>query len=154
MKQISKILNKKLVRGMPNLKYKKTELYNACTLGKQVRSSFKSIHHVCIDCALQLLHMDLFGPTRTQSIGGKKYCLVIVDDFTRFTWVFFLAHKSETFSYFSKFAKRVQNEKGYTIFTLKLIMGENLKIKIFLIYVMKMVFNILFPHPILLNKME
>jgi len=59
--------------------------------------------------------MDLFEPTRTQSIGGKRYCLVIVDDYFRFTWVSFLASKSEIFFHFSKFAKIVPNEKGYVI---------------------------------------
>lgn len=111
MKQIAKISAKKLVRGLPNLSYQKSDLCTPCILGKQVRNSFKPINQVSTNHVLQLLHMDLFGPTRMQSIGGKKYCLVIVDDYSRFTWVYFLASKSETFSYFEKFAKNVQNEK-------------------------------------------
>jgi len=59
--------------------------------------------------------MYLFGSTRTQSLGEKKYYLVIVDDYSRFTWVFFLANNIETFAYFSNFAKKVQNDKGYAI---------------------------------------
>jgi len=55
--------------------------------------------------------VDLFGPTRTQSIGGKKYSLVIVDDYFRFIWIYFLESKSEAFSYFSKFVEKVHNEK-------------------------------------------
>jgi len=57
----------------------------------------------------------LFGPSRTLSLGGKKYGLVIIDDYTRLTWVYFLAHKDEPFENFKVFYKRVQNEKGFCI---------------------------------------
>ena len=53
--------------------------------------------------------MDLFGPSRTSSLGGKHYCLVIVDDYSRFTCVMFLAHKDEAFSSFTKLCRRIQN---------------------------------------------
>ena len=59
--------------------------------------------------------MDLFGPSRTPSLGGKSYAFVIVDDFSRYTWVLFLSQKNETFYEFSKFCNKVQNEKGFTI---------------------------------------
>src|SRR5688572_21166434 len=54
--------------------------------------------------------MDLFGPTTYASTGGNLYCLVIVDDFSRYTWVFFLHDKSKVASIFKKFAKKAQNE--------------------------------------------
>jgi hypothetical protein len=54
--------------------------------------------------------MDLFGPTTYTSIGGNKFGFVIVDDFIRYTWVFFLVDKSDVFDIFKKFIKRVQNE--------------------------------------------
>jgi len=60
---------------------------------------------------LKLLHLDLFGPTKTTSTSGKRYGIVIVEDYSRWTWVMFLAHKDEFFSVFFKFYKRVQNEK-------------------------------------------
>ena len=59
---------------------------------------------------LDLLHMDLFGPTTYKSLGGNLYCLMIVDDYSRYTWVFFLHDKSKVASCFKKFAKRAQNE--------------------------------------------
>ena len=59
---------------------------------------------------LELLHMDLFGPTTYKSLRGNLYCLVIVDDYSRYTWVFFLHDKTEVASCFKKFAKRAQNE--------------------------------------------
>ena len=58
----------------------------------------------------ELLHMDLFGPTQYTSIGGNKYGLVIVDDYTRYTWVFFLVDKSDVFATFKSFIKGIQNE--------------------------------------------
>jgi transposase InsO family protein len=59
---------------------------------------------------LEMLHMDLFGPIAYISIGGNKYGLVNVDDYSRFTWVFFLHDKSETLAVLKKFLKRAQNE--------------------------------------------
>ena len=59
--------------------------------------------------------MDLFGPSRTTSLGGKSYAFVIVDDFSRYTWVLFLAHKNGVFHEFSKLCRKIQNEKGFTI---------------------------------------
>ena len=59
---------------------------------------------------LELLHMDLFGQTTYKSLEGNLYCLVIVDDYSRYTWVFFLYDKTEVAACFKKFAKRAQNE--------------------------------------------
>jgi transposase InsO family protein len=59
---------------------------------------------------LKMLHMDLFGPAAYISIGGNKYGLVIVDDYSRFTWVLFLQDKSETQEVLKKFLRRAQNE--------------------------------------------
>ena len=56
--------------------------------------------------------MDLFGPFRTASLGGKLYGLVIVDDYSRFTWVSFLSHKNDTLSTFSKLYRQMSNEKN------------------------------------------
>jgi hypothetical protein len=59
----------------------------------------------------RLLHMDLFGPIAYISIGGSKYCLVIVDDYSRLTWVFFLQEKSHTQETLKGFLRRAQKEK-------------------------------------------
>jgi hypothetical protein len=67
-----------------------------CQAGKQVGSTHHSKNVMTTSRPLELLHMDLFGPVAYLSIGGSKYGLVIVDDFSRFTWVFFLQDKSET----------------------------------------------------------
>jgi hypothetical protein len=59
---------------------------------------------------LEILHIDLFGPITYISIGDNKYGLVIIDDYSRFTWVFFLQDKGETQEVVKKFLKRAQNE--------------------------------------------
>jgi len=58
----------------------------------------------------ELLHMDTVGQARVQSVGGKLYALVIVDDFSRYSWVFFLGGKEEAFSYAQNLILRLQNE--------------------------------------------
>ncbi|RDY14801.1 hypothetical protein CR513_00065, partial [Mucuna pruriens] len=96
---------------------------NLVMQGKQIIGSFRSKNIVSTSRPLELLHIDLFGPTITVSLGGKHYGLVVIDDYSRWTWVIFLAHKDESFKVFSIFYKRVQNDK--------VIMGENLKMKNF-----------------------
>ena len=65
--------------------------------------------------AFELLHIDLFGPITYTSIGGNKYGFMIVDDFTRYTWVVFLVDKSDAFATFKTFIKRIHNEFETTI---------------------------------------
>ena len=59
--------------------------------------------------------MDFFGPTRTLSLGRKQYALVIIDDYSRFIWTLFLAHKDDIFHTFVKICKKIQNEKDFRI---------------------------------------
>ena len=54
--------------------------------------------------------MDLFGPTRVASLGGMHYAYVLIDDYSRYTWVYFLAHKNDAFKAFENFIKRIQKE--------------------------------------------
>ena len=63
--------------------------------------------------------MDLFGPTRSMSLSGNKYDYVLIDDFSRYTWVFFLTHKHEAFSEFQVFYKKIEQEGKYKIFNLQ-----------------------------------
>nr|GEY24441.1 uncharacterized mitochondrial protein AtMg00810-like [Tanacetum cinerariifolium] len=84
-----------LVRGLPKLKFEKDHLCSACSLGKGKKQSFKQKSDDANQEKLYLLHMDLCGPMRVQSINRRKYILVIVDDYSRFTWVKFLSSKDE-----------------------------------------------------------
>ncbi|GJR66793.1 retrovirus-related pol polyprotein from transposon TNT 1-94 [Tanacetum coccineum] len=83
---INDLARKDLVRGLPRLKFEKDHLCSACQLGKSKKYSHKPKSENTNMEVLHTLHMDLCGPMRVQSINGKKYILVIVDDYSRFTW--------------------------------------------------------------------
>ena len=113
MDSLSKLTNKDLIKGLPKLE--KDQICDACQLRKQTKNSFKSKGMVSISRPLELLHIDLFGPIRITSLRGKKYGIVIVDDFLRFTWIIFLAQKDEAFKTFTKFYQKISNEKNTSI---------------------------------------
>ncbi|GJZ99702.1 retrovirus-related pol polyprotein from transposon TNT 1-94 [Tanacetum coccineum] len=85
-----------IVNGLPKLKFVKDHLCSSCELGKAKRKSFHTKTTPSSKRRLQLLHMDLCGPIRVESINGKKYVLVIIDDYSRYTWTHFLRSKDET----------------------------------------------------------
>ena len=99
-----------MVRGLKDVVFEKDKFCSACQAGKQVANTHPCKAYMSTSRVLELLHMDLFGSTTYASLGGNLYCLVIVDDYSRFTWVFFLHGKTEVAAYFKKFAKRAQNE--------------------------------------------
>ncbi len=110
MSTLKKVLKKDMVRGLKDVVFEKDKPCSACQAGKQVANTHPTKAFMSTSRPLELLHMDLFGPTNYVSAGGNLYCLVIVDDFSRYTWVFFLHDKSEVASIFKKFAKKAQNE--------------------------------------------
>nr|GEZ59664.1 retrovirus-related Pol polyprotein from transposon TNT 1-94 [Tanacetum cinerariifolium] len=93
---INLLSKKDIVIGLPKLKYIKDQLCSSYELSKAKRSSFKSKVVPGSKGMLNLLHMDLCGPMRVVSINGKKYIMVIVDDYSRYTWTLFLRSKDET----------------------------------------------------------
>nr|GFA17809.1 hypothetical protein [Tanacetum cinerariifolium] len=95
-KTINKLLKGNLVRGLPKNVFTNDNSCVACKRGKQHRASCKSKTISSVDQPLFRLYMDLFGPTFVKSLSKKSYCLVITDDYSRFSWVFFLAYKDET----------------------------------------------------------
>src|SRR3954465_14618795 len=119
IKTVSKLSKHELVRGIPKFTSKNIDLCEACQLGKQVKTSFKSLDMISTKRPLELLHMDLFGPSRIASINKNRYVFVIVDDYSRYTWVIFLKHKNEAYHEFTVFCKRVQNQKSTTIITIR-----------------------------------
>ena len=110
MKNLHKLLKGEHVIGLTNVHFEKDRPCAACQAGKQVGGAHHSKNVMTTSRPLELLHMDLFGPVAYLSIGGSKYGLVIVDDFSRFTWVFFLQDKSETQGTLKRFLRRAQNE--------------------------------------------
>nr|GEU76049.1 hypothetical protein [Tanacetum cinerariifolium] len=86
-------------------------LNNLYPMGKQHKAFYKAINALSsISKPLQLLHMDLFGPTSIRSIDHTYYCLMIIDDYSRFCWVFFLEHKDETYPILRDFIDLVENQ--------------------------------------------
>jgi transposase InsO family protein len=110
MKNLHKLLKGEHVLGLTDVCFEKDRPCAACQAGKQVGSTHQSKNVMTTSRPLELLHMDLFGPVAYLSIGGSKYGLVIVDDFFRFTWFFFLQDKSETQGTLKRFLRRAQNE--------------------------------------------
>nr|AGM34082.1 hypothetical protein [Lactuca sativa] len=106
MKDINKLLLGDHVRGLPVLKFDKEHQCATCEIGKQSRQSHPSVINTKVIEPLELLHIDLCGPFSIESIGGNKYILFIVDDFSHFTWVFFLKQKSEATPKLRLFIKR------------------------------------------------
>ena len=105
---LNKLIPKDLVVGLPSIKYNDDKVCDACAREKQVKNSFKLKNCVSTTRPLKLLHVDLCGTMRIRSRGGKKYVLVIVDDYSRFTWTLFLASKDETFEKFLTFIKKTK----------------------------------------------
>nr|GEW05517.1 retrovirus-related Pol polyprotein from transposon TNT 1-94 [Tanacetum cinerariifolium] len=105
---INLLLKKDIVTGLPKLKYVKDQLCSSCELSKAKRSSFKSKAVPSSKGRLNLLHIDLCGLMRVASINRKKYILVIVDVYSRYTWTLFLRSKDETPEVLKEFLKMIQ----------------------------------------------
>nr|GEX26455.1 hypothetical protein [Tanacetum cinerariifolium] len=97
-----------IVIGLSKLKFIKDHLCSSCKLGKAKQKSFQTKATLSSKRRLQLLHMDLCGPIRVESINGKKYVLEIVDDYSRYTWTYFLRSKDETSKVLIDFLMLVQ----------------------------------------------
>ena len=108
---ISKLSKLQLVKGLPDIDYHSDALCGACQRGKIVKSSFKTKDIVSTSRPLELLHIDLFGPVSTASLYGSRYGLVIVDDYSRWTWVKFIKSKDVACDVFSSFCTQIQSEK-------------------------------------------
>ncbi|GKC01873.1 retrovirus-related pol polyprotein from transposon TNT 1-94 [Tanacetum coccineum] len=118
MRLIQSLASKELVRNLSKLKFDQ-HFYDACKIRKQAHASHKAKNIVSTTRCLELLHMDLFGPSAVRSYGGNRYTLVIVDDYSRYTWTRFLKDKIEAFDQFEIFSKKIQNQLGCTIVSIR-----------------------------------
>ncbi|GJV60809.1 putative ribonuclease H-like domain-containing protein [Tanacetum coccineum] len=110
-KNMNKLAKHGLVNGLPSKLFTNEHNCVACNKGKQHKASYKAITAVStISAPLQLLHMDLFCPTSIRSIDHKYYSLVVTDDFSRFTWVFFFETKDETYGILKDFITFIENQ--------------------------------------------
>ncbi|GJS18738.1 retrovirus-related pol polyprotein from transposon TNT 1-94 [Tanacetum coccineum] len=97
-----------LVLGLPKLKCEKDHMCSACAMGKSKKQSHKPKSEDTNQKKQYLLHIDLYGHMRVASINGKKYILIIIDDYSQFTWMKFLASKDEAPDFIIKFLKMIQ----------------------------------------------
>ncbi|GKF25609.1 putative ribonuclease H-like domain-containing protein [Tanacetum coccineum] len=109
-KTMNKLVRGNLVRGLPSKIFENDHTCVACQKRKQHKSSCKTKLVSSISQPLQMLHMNLFGPTFVKSLNKKIYCLVVTDDYSRFSWVFFLATKDETSWILKTFIISIENQ--------------------------------------------
>ncbi|GJU64810.1 putative ribonuclease H-like domain-containing protein [Tanacetum coccineum] len=126
---MNKLVKGNLVRGLPSKLFENDQTCVACQKGKQHRASCKSKTENSISLPLHLLHMDLFGPTFVKSLMKKMYCLVVTDDYSRFTWVFFLATKDETSGILKSFITGIENLVDHKVKVIRCDNGTEFKNK-------------------------
>ncbi|GJS02905.1 putative ribonuclease H-like domain-containing protein [Tanacetum coccineum] len=126
-KTMNKLVKGNLVRGLPSKIFENDHTCVACQKGKQHKASYKAKLVSSISQPLQMLHMDLFGPTSVRSINHKTYCLVVTDDFSRFSWVFFLASKDETSGILKRFITEIENQLNHKVKVIRCDNGTKFK---------------------------
>ncbi|GJX66247.1 putative ribonuclease H-like domain-containing protein [Tanacetum coccineum] len=126
-KNLNRLVKGNLVRGLPSKLFQNDHTCVACQKGKQHKASCKAKLVSSISHTLQLLHMDLFGPTSVRSINHKTYCLVITDDFSRFSWTFFLRTKDETSAILKDFIRQIENQLNQKVKTIRCDNGTEFK---------------------------
>jgi hypothetical protein len=99
-----------LLQGLPLLKFESDLVCAPCCHGKMITAFHSPINTMMTEHPGQLLHMDTVGPSRFHSMGGKWYVLVIIDDYSHYSWVFFLESKDDVFEHFQSLALRLNNE--------------------------------------------
>ncbi|KAK1602682.1 hypothetical protein QYE76_007859 [Lolium multiflorum] len=116
-----------IVGLMESVSFAKDRVCRACVEGKMHDSPHPSKTIISSKRILELLHVDLFGPVTHASLGAKKHCLVIVDDYSRYTWVYFLKTKDETQQIFIDFATEVQRQHNLLIMAIRSDNGSEFK---------------------------
>ncbi|KAA0041441.1 gag-pol polyprotein [Cucumis melo var. makuwa] len=96
LRSLDKVIRNEAAVGIPSLDINGKFFCGDCQVGKQTKTSHRSLKECYTIKVLELLHLDLMGPMQIESLGGKKYVLVVVDDYSRFTWIRFLKGKSDT----------------------------------------------------------
>ena len=118
------LVNTEKVKGIPRLSGELKPIYDECMKDKQTKSSHKKVKEIKTTRPLDLLHMDLMGLMRTESKGDNRYILVVVDDFSIYSFVSFLREISEAIEHFKCLFNRIQVEIGYLIVRIKSDRGE------------------------------
>ncbi|GJT69019.1 putative ribonuclease H-like domain-containing protein [Tanacetum coccineum] len=129
-KTINKLVRGNLVRGLTSKLFENDQTCVACQNGKHHKASCKTKTMSSICKPLQLLHIDLFGLVSMKSINKKSYCLVVTDDFSRFSWVFFLATKDETPEILKNFITGIEKKTYHKVKTIRCDNGTEFKNRI------------------------
>ena len=127
MRSLQSLLKGDHVRGLTNVSFAKDRACSACIEGKLHEKAHPPTTLIYSKRPLELLHLDLFGPPSFDSLGGRKYCLVIVDDYSRYTWVYFFKRKSETQQTVIDFANEAQRQHNAKILTIRSDNGTEFK---------------------------
>ena len=114
-KHLSIVSKHESILGIPKLSRVNNVVCGPCQLGKQTKTKHPGTQTSATSRPLELLHLDLMSPTRIKSLGGKRYIMVVVDDFTRYTGVILLRSKSDAPKHIEALCTRLQNEKSLKI---------------------------------------
>ena len=106
-KNLSIVSKHESVLGIPKLSRMSNVVCGLCQIGKQTKAKHPGTQTSATSRPLELLHLDLIGPTRTESLGGKRYIMVVVDDFTRYIWVILLRSKSDALEHIETLCTRL-----------------------------------------------
>nr|GEX63173.1 hypothetical protein [Tanacetum cinerariifolium] len=128
-KNMNKLVRNNLVKGLPSKCFENDHTCVAYLKGKQHKASCKTKLVNSVSKPLHTLHMDLFGPTSVSSLNHKCYCLVVTNDFSRFTWTFFLRTKDETSSILRNFITEIENLKDLKVKIIRCDNGREFKSK-------------------------
>ncbi|GJV57326.1 putative ribonuclease H-like domain-containing protein [Tanacetum coccineum] len=121
-KTMNKLVRENLVRGLPSKLFENDHTCVACQKGKQHKASCKTKLVSSISQPLQMLYIDLYGPTSVRSINHKIYYLIVTDDYSRFSWDFFLYTKDETSGILKTFITGIENQINHKV---KIIRCDN-----------------------------
>jgi transposase InsO family protein len=128
-----KVIKREAVGEMPQIMKPTNTLCKHCQQGKQTKTRFKSKEYSTTK-PLEIVHIDLVGPTTTKGLKGERYFMLLVDDYTRMTAVFFLKNKSEAFENFKIYKEMVENEMDSRIKCLRSDNGREFTSKEFMDY--------------------
>ncbi|GJX89635.1 retrovirus-related pol polyprotein from transposon TNT 1-94 [Tanacetum coccineum] len=126
---INQLTSHDLVDGLPKFKYRKNHLCLACKQGKSRKASLSPKLVLSTESKLKLLHMDLCGPMRVASINGKKYILMLVDNYSQYTWVYFLRTKDEASDIIIDFVNQFQRNLKTSILMIRTDNGTEFRNK-------------------------
>ena len=109
-----KICSKEAIRDIPSIKKPPNSMCSSCQKGKLTRSTFKTKEYY-FGKPLELVHTNVCGPMRKQSLNGDKYFMLCIDNYSRMKWILFLKHKSEALENFETFKNIIENQVGRRI---------------------------------------